>query len=420
MSKKNVYDIRNEEGLYFSIPKSHIINSDWNNKRVGAVIYLYYMDDIDWYFRYIDLIPVDISILIVTASVQLYELIDNRFDGRKNTRILLAKNRGRDVAALLVSAKAFVLDKDYIFFLHDKKNKTKEEYNDIKKWTYSMWENTIASEEYIYNVVNLLNENEELGLLLPMYDMGDFFSVPYQVKSNGWGKKNIENTLKLAEEMELKCEIDDSVPCISYGTSFWCRVDALIKLFNEDWHYEDFPEEPLDGDGTISHAIERILPYVAQDAGYKTGMIMTDEYNSRYLGVMDNMMYTLMRIAREKCGVIMPYQIANIESERKRYSHFFKGNKKTYIYGAGKMGEHCYKYLTEIMNLRPHGFIDQYKNGQDMFKLPIIPINQVEDEDGVIIAVGGELLEEVLKCVQDNCLSDYIVFQPQFIEIKGR
>ena len=68
------------------------------------------------------------------------------------------------------------------------------------------------------------------------------------------------------------------VPVAPHGSCFWFRTDALRKLFKYDWKYEDFPEEPLPIDGTISHAIERCYAYVAQDAGYYSAIVMCDEY----------------------------------------------------------------------------------------------------------------------------------------------
>lgn len=35
-------------------------------------------------------------------------------------------------------------------------------------------------------------------------------------------------------------------------------------------------------DNTINHAIERILPYVAQSQGFYSGLMMTEEYASLY------------------------------------------------------------------------------------------------------------------------------------------
>ena len=49
-------------------------------------------------------------------------------------------------------------------------------------------------------------------------------------------------------------------------------------LFNKEWNYADFPSEPVGPDGTLLHAIERLYPFVAQEAGYFSGYITTAEY----------------------------------------------------------------------------------------------------------------------------------------------
>jgi lipopolysaccharide biosynthesis protein len=43
----------------------------------------------------------------------------------------------------------------------------------------------------------------------------------------------------------------------------------LKPLFNLKLGWSDYPEEPLPNDGTILHALERLLPFVAQHAGYR-------------------------------------------------------------------------------------------------------------------------------------------------------
>lgn len=63
-----------------------------------------------------------------------------------------------------------------------------------------------------------------------------------------------------------------------FGSVFWFRVKALAPLFDHGWKHEDFPPEPLPQDGTISHAIERIYPFVAQGAGYYPAQAMSADY----------------------------------------------------------------------------------------------------------------------------------------------
>ena len=67
-------------------------------------------------------------------------------------------------------------------------------------------------------------------------------------------------------------------PVAPLGTMFWFRPAALKPLYAKDWNYEDFPPEPNKIDGTLLHAIERIYPFVAQEAGYYPAIGMTDKF----------------------------------------------------------------------------------------------------------------------------------------------
>ena len=62
------------------------------------------------------------------------------------------------------------------------------------------------------------------------------------------------------------------------GTMFWFRPKALKPLFDKDWDYKDFPPEPNKIDGTLLHAVERVYPFAAQQAGYYPAIGMTDKF----------------------------------------------------------------------------------------------------------------------------------------------
>jgi len=52
------------------------------------------------------------------------------------------------------------------------------------------------------------------------------------------------------------------------GSMFWARKGSLRSLYGLGLQWEDYPEEPLPYDGTILHAIERLLPQVCMANGY--------------------------------------------------------------------------------------------------------------------------------------------------------
>ena len=55
---------------------------------------------------------------------------------------------------------------------------------------------------------------------------------------------------------------------VPIGSMFWARKGSLRSLYGLGLQREDYPEEPLPYDGTILHAIERLLPQVCLANGY--------------------------------------------------------------------------------------------------------------------------------------------------------
>lgn len=89
--------------------------------------------------------------------------------------------------------------------------------------------------------------------------------------------------------LSLSCPMDDT-PVAPFGAYFWARGAALAAMFRHDWKYEDFPDEPLPVDSTISHGIERIYPIAVQDEGYYTSWCSPDIHASLYMNNITYMM----------------------------------------------------------------------------------------------------------------------------------
>jgi UDP-glucose 4-epimerase len=50
----------------------------------------------------------------------------------------------------------------------------------------------------------------------------------------------------------------------------WAKVEALLPLFDLALDWQDYPAEPLPYDGSILHALERLLPLVAAKQGFRS------------------------------------------------------------------------------------------------------------------------------------------------------
>lgn len=398
----NVSDIRNKEGLYFALD-SRASFYDIDCAKAVIIVYLYYIDTIEDYLNFISKIDSRIALVFITASLEVKLKIETLLGKRENFEIRLKENRGRDVAALLVTAKDLFEHFEFLCFLHDKKEKNVLGKNDTRKWTINMWGNLIASTGYIQNVINLLEDRKDLGLLLPMVQTGDYQDLNHKQEWRRNGRDtNYEIIKNLIKKVELNCELDYEKPVISFGTMFWCRTTALRKLVEVGWNLEDFPEEPLADDGTISHAIERIFPYVAQDSGYKTASIMTDSFVGKYLGRMQELDSKLFYMAEKYLGVRSPLEIEYFEWQEKRLRDFCTRYERIYLYGAGVRGDDAYYFLTRILNVSPLGYIDRKLYGEKKHGLRIYSLDEIKTADGVgiIVSMGfrsGREVETFLK-----------------------
>jgi rhamnosyltransferase len=274
---EHMYDIKNILHLNYILPHDTIKNNK-AKKNIALIFHLYFLDLLENSFGYIDKTPSYVHIYITTDTEEKKAKIEERLkasDFQKKT-VVLVENRGRDVSALLIGARDFVMNYDYVCFAHDKKTTQAKPFMVGESFAYKCLENVLGSEDFIENIIAAFSENPRLGLLTPPPpNHASYFSTFHSVWYN-----NYENTLKLAEQLNLRAPMHWSKePIAPCGTMFWFRPKALRRLFEEDWNYENFPEEPNENDGTFLHAVERIYPFVAQNAGYYSAWVMSDRYS---------------------------------------------------------------------------------------------------------------------------------------------
>ena len=87
---------------------------------------------------------------------------------------------------------------------------------------------------------------------------------------NWAGDRNL--AAALARRMGIS-PLPDAPPGFPVGTMFWARPAALAPLFDLGLDWGDYPPEPLPYDGSILHAIERLLPIVVAHTGYRRAVV---------------------------------------------------------------------------------------------------------------------------------------------------
>lgn len=402
---KNVYDIRREKGLYFVLPDNCVIDESLSIEKlaIGIIVNLYYEENIYWYLEQLSVLDKIADIYIVTSNEAMFKIIIDA-----GYTLIKKKNRGRDISALLVAAKDIVKKYQYICFLHDKKEKSEKDALMVKLWVENLWFNTVKSASYVKNIINIFQRNSSIGLLVPPEPMENNWYI--------WGETlwqgNFEITRRLCDELALNCDVDSYIPPITLGSVFWCRTEALKKLFEKYWSYNDFPEEPLADDGTISHAIERILAFVAQDAGYDTGTIMCTSFAAKNITMLRDSMPKAIYLLKNLLGI---HSIDNLNyylNSIKRIEKFCNRHKKVYLYGAGKVGIECLSVLKAIGVLPIAFIVTEKTDNSEQYGIPIIKLEEVVDtkDCGIIVSVGHALKNEVMGVLDTKGISDYICY----------
>lgn len=405
---KNIRDIREDKKLYFLLPEDIMIGKFICHENVAVIIYLFYEEYLYKYLSYIDKIPQDFNIYIVSSNNKLYEMINWYRLQNQNKRIELVKkeNRGRDISALLVACREICLKYEYICFVHDKKKKEWIPELDFELWIENLWGNSLGTEKYILNLLYLLERNTEIGILVPPEPIGTYLNAWY---INAWGN-NFEIAQKLTEELKLNCDLDISKSPITLGTVFWARSIALKKLFEKEWSYLDFNEEPLNENGTISHAIERIIGYVVQDAGYNIGTVMNISYARTLLSYTQKNLSAIYQLLEDDYGFS---DVEDFLQKRKEIYEFCQKNKKVYLYGAGKIGKGCLRLL-RAEGYKPLGYIisNVEQKNQKIEGLPVQTLAEITNiaDTGIIITVSRKMQAEIVEKLKINGIENYIKY----------
>ena len=103
-------------------------------------------------------------------------------------------------------------------------------------------------------IITDLNRNKNLGLVFPSDNTCVDWCNNYDIASEIAQQIGIE---------KLPRQIDFPI-----GTMFWAKKGALTSLYKLNLQWEDYPEEPLSYDGTMLHALERLLPVIAEKEGF--------------------------------------------------------------------------------------------------------------------------------------------------------
>lgn len=367
----------------------------------AVIFHITYEHLVDVAMEYLKNIPEEIDLYITykgeTCGNALIKAL--RTVGKKNFEMRQACERGRDFAALLITCKDVLEKYKYVCFAHN--NKTRNDLGPYMIGRTYMQEwvgDVLGSRNQIDQILKLLTENHKLGLLIPpvCYSGGVFNSL------NAPWFAEYEITKRLGERLKLNVEITKDKYVYGQGSTFWCKTEALKKFFSAGWQEDDFPQEPVRVHSEIGHAMERIFTYVAQDAGFYSEIVETEESARKRIS-------NYRTIIREICSENNIYTSAYYHNFRRNMSktalqEFCSMYKEIYIFGHGILAETARK-LADKLNCCIQGYVlsDGQKIPEDNdLILHLSDLAPQKEDIGIIVALGGYFQREVVPMLREQ------------------
>ncbi|MBA4749956.1 MAG: glycoside hydrolase family 99-like domain-containing protein [Alphaproteobacteria bacterium] len=199
--------------------------------------------------------------LYITTPLEKEKTVEKILRASKLDYVLMpVNNKGRDVLPFLkIIPQVYNEGHQYILKLHTKKSLHLATGDD---WRRDIMHKLTAS-HHVATVYRLFEENADIGIIGPeghLVSMGTY-----------WGS-NAETVVQLSQRMGVSKE---TVSTLSFfaGNMFYFKRAALAPLLCLALEEEDFEEERGQLDGTLAHAIERLMSVSLVSAGMRLASI---------------------------------------------------------------------------------------------------------------------------------------------------
>ncbi|MBD5627673.1 MAG: hypothetical protein HDQ90_09400, partial [Desulfovibrio sp.] len=273
LKNMQISDIRKVLHHTFILNDEYAPALNLNGQKIALILYSYYEDLIADNISYMRSMPPKADIYIVVVSDTLKDIWEQKKSRLTNQNIQIRKqqNRGRNECAYWLTCKDVIQSYDFICVAHDKKSETAKPPLIGYSFSRHCLDNILKSPDYVQSVLALMLRHPEIGIFMPPLPI--FGGLGAMILNNEWAdNKKIAQDIYTRLQMKVPFDMHPDAP---WGTMFWLRGKAMAPFYRYSWTVEDFPEEPLGAtNGTVLHALERMYPMIAQEAGYFSAWIM--------------------------------------------------------------------------------------------------------------------------------------------------
>ena len=228
------------------------------SSNVAIVLHLFYDDLYDELSPYLRNVAQTDLFVSVSADVDLATLNQLRSDF-PNAYLVCYPNRGRDVLPFLKILKLLQsFGHEYVCKIHTKKSPHRKDGTHLRQKTI---QNLLGSTSKVQSILSYFDRHPKTGILCAADSILNLATDKFTLSNEKW----LDYLLEKLDRTDL---IDNYDWDFVAGTMFWFRVDALSKLGQFGISDTDFAIEAGQVNGTLAHAIERIITLCCLEEGF--------------------------------------------------------------------------------------------------------------------------------------------------------
>ena len=278
---QNLKTIHDNIELSKAVSPTLLKNKNSTSLKSAILLNIFNEENYDFIMEYLQNIPANIDIIFLTENI---DEIKDRFKYLKNNLIYVLKDKSYPSHL----SYPIIYQYDVVCYL-DNKRANSWHSDTFSIFNKPQYDNIIASEIFIKNILNIFEKNPKLGLLIPGINRFKNNVLNLDFKLN---YKDYKNTLI---NLGIKVNTDKNISPLDYYIAYyWFRPDCLKKIKDAKFKKENY--------------YKWTLPYAAQDSGYYSEYLYNEEYiqlelsycqhyltnikNNFYNGIGKNKIYT--------------------------------------------------------------------------------------------------------------------------------
>ena len=230
--------------------------------RSVVAVHLHYPDLADEMLTPCLNVPGHCDILVSTTSRAGEEAAEawRARTGCKRLTVRQSKNRGRNVACYTVVFRKELAACDVFCHVHGKKSLYAGVHSVGHSWRQHNVKQLLGSPEHVQRIFAILKHDPSLGIVSPVPNPDMTYAAFTRLS-------NARSEAQLAQITGVPLGFDGYFD-YPLGNMFWARPKAIAQLLDGRINYESFPEEKGQNDGTLAHAIERSILFLARANGF--------------------------------------------------------------------------------------------------------------------------------------------------------